>query len=1305
MRLLVVLLLALFREAKLALIARDCPTTGGCGYCVWAECGFYSDSTTYIMMNPYDGIGRKFNPCPALSSKWGPSYVGSSEYGGVYVIGCSCNTGTSSTGIGCAVCTAGTYGSTCTQCPEGTYSTVHGSTLASCVACDAGYASIPGSTSCVADFSFAYALISDRQTGVIRKLDLVTNVMTEFITVNERMGGIAISIDETYAIFGLRFSGHIKKVDFATGTVSVLAGNSIQTSANGVGTDASLTSTGDLAMSSDGDYVLVTDIYGHCIRKIVIATGVVTTISGQLNTEGYQDGPSESAFLAYPVSIAMASDNTFCLFLEGNRLRKITLTTPSITSTIDRVSFTWPSGIDISYDLSFAIVGDSVGKLKKIDLATSIVTDLATSGGGTGWSGMFANVALTNLDTTLVLVMAGGAYDPYNNVVYMYDIASGTKTLIGDYYNAARISSVKCSKPGRGFGQTAGNRCEKCALGSSGHGQCKTCAKGSFALTVGISACTQCPVQQTTTQRGLLSSATCAACSDGYFPYTRSSVAGNLPDDQVCRTCDSTSVCRVAAAPVACAVCVPGTMTTLLCLSTRLGTCGACTASHYCIGGNSNAAAQVSPCTPACVTGNYETTPCNSTTNRFCTQCPPDSYCLGGTHMSACRGVCTTGTYQSVDCTSTTNRVCPTCPANSYCLDGISAVGCSAVCSAGNYQTVPCLSTSNRECTLCTPGSFCLGGTQITSCRGACTAGTYQSVDCTSTTNRACTTCPANSYCLDGLSYAGCTAACTTGNYETVACTSTSNRECATCTAGSYCPAGVRSTCFANSNSPSGSGAVSSCTCNSGYYGSGSCLGCTVCTAGVTYASVPCGPTLNRVCSSCKSCILGTTYTYAGCNVNADTDCRACSSCVAGSTYRSISCSLAADTTCLSCLVCSTGSFSSTPCTALANTICSPCAAACTAGNYEKTPCNSITDRTCASCTNVPPNAVYAGTGTTSTNCPWKCSNAYFQNGTVCDPCPAGSWCAENVQYTCPTNTQSMPLSSSQNNCTCKPGYFGNGSRTGSSPCPICMASYYCAGGNANISTKCPINFTSSEGAAIVSNCYCKPGYQLVNSLCQLCPAGGYCQSGNLSTCPPNSYSTVGSADISSCVCDPGFSGINGECFQCPADSFCTGGMSVIKCVANAVSPVQSTNTTACYCDRGYQGIDNSPCMACPEGTWCWTGVLNYCPMYTSSPSRSSWWKNCTCIPGYTGPDGSQCEGCLLGTYKSENGSVSCTTCPNHTFCPALSETPAQCTAVCAAGFYETTACSSTTNRVCTACTAGSVCVGGTSIVVCSPGM
>jgi hypothetical protein len=47
------------------------------------------------------------------------------------------------------------------------------------------------------------------------------------------------------------------------------------------------------------------------------------------------------------------------------------------------------------------------------------------------------------------------------------------------------------------------------------------------------------------------------------------------------------------------------------------------------------------------------------------------------------------------------------------------------------------------------------------------------------------------------------------------------------------------------------------------------------------------------------------------------------------------------------------------------------------------------------------------------------------------------SWCNADVQNTCPTHSESPALSSSQNACRCKAGYYGDGSKTGTSPCSV----------------------------------------------------------------------------------------------------------------------------------------------------------------------------------------------------------------------------------------------------------------------------
>jgi hypothetical protein len=343
-----------------------------------------------------------------------------------------------------------------------------------------------------------------------------------------------------------------------------------------------------------------------------------------------------------------------------------------------------------------------------------------------------------------------------------------------------------------------------------------------------------------------------------------------------------------------------------------------------------------------------------------------------------------------------------------------------------------------------------------------------------------------------------------------------------------------------------------------------------------------------------------------------------------------------------------------------------PCTPPCVTGTFESVMCTNGTNRVCPRCSDIPSNASYIGTWTKTPLCPWTCDSSFFQNGSVCDACPANSWCSGNVQNQCPTNTKSDVLSSSQGQCLCIPGYYGNGSVSGTSPCPLCLPDHYCPGGNNNVSISCPGNYTSPAGSSALGDCICLAGYQLVGSKCLLCPAGGFCESGQLNMCPANSFSPEGSSVLSSCVCNPGFYGSNGDCTQCPANSYCTGGTSIDTCVVNAVSPPQSASHFACYCDRGYQGVNNSECVACEANTWCWTGVLNQCPDNTASPPLSSWWFNCVCLPGYTWPDGYACSPCPGGTYKGKFGNISCTDCPEGQHCKAGSVAPV----ISSAGHY-----------------------------------
>ena len=353
-----------------------------------------------------------------------------------------------------------------------------------------------------------------------------------------------------------------------------------------------------------------------------------------------------------------------------------------------------------------------------------------------------------------------------------------------------------------------------------------------------------------------------------------------------------------------------------------------------------------------------------------------------------------------------------------------------------------------------------------------------------------------------------------------------------------------------------------------------------------------------------------------------------------------------------------------------------------------------------APCTNLPENAHYTGPGNLPTNCPWVCDPAYYlsENGTTCLPCNADNWCYANVQNQCPLNSQAVPLSSAQQACICKPGYYGDGSISGTSPCSQCWQGYYCEGGNLNMSVQCPENSTSPFGSVVLGQCQCLPGYVGDNgSACALCAPDTVCLSGQLSFCPLHSTAPAGTSSIESCVADPGYFqySLGDVPVQCPESYYCTGGLVISRCVENAVSQLGSSSDLDCYCDRGYEGVNNSACVACQDGTWCWTGVLNVCPTNSNSPVLSSYPTNCTCNPGYFGQDGEACSPCLPGTVKATQGNASCVSCETGTsYQPAFAATECLMCTRCPDAQYASVLCMADADAVCSVCPDDHYCSG-----------
>jgi hypothetical protein len=127
------------------------------------------------------------------------------------------------------------------------------------------------------------------------------------------------------------------------------------------------------------------------------------------------------------------------------------------------------------------------------------------------------------------------------------------------------------------------------------------------------------------------------------------------------------------------------------------------------------------------------------------------------------------------------------------------------------------------------------------------------------------------------------------------------------------------------------------------------------------------------------------------------------------------------------------------------------------------------------------------------------------------------------------------------------------------------------------------------------------------------------------------------------------------------------------------------------YKEWGCSGIQNVLAWNPPgsteyKNTWTWPG---------SYPSRCRY-SDCLnnvndcclprCPPGQYTPDCRSCVSCPVGTYKSENDRSNCITCSTGYYCPSEGSTSRNICSDCKAGMYETRACNSTHDRICSPC-------------------
>jgi len=233
------------------------------------------------------------------------------------------------------------------------------------------------------------------------------------------------------------FNNRIREVSAATGMISTVAGNGTAgfSGDGGLATSAELNQPASVSVNRDGD-LFVADSQNNRIRKVVGATGIITTVIGNGNPGFSGDGGTATAAEIYrPTGVALdSSGNLFVADLSNNRIRKVSAGTGIITTVAGsgtpgfsgdggeatNAELWGPSGLALDSSDNLYIADALNERVREVAAETGVIRTVSGNGQiGNGGDGGAATSAELWLPSGVVLDSAGSIYvaDFSNNVI------------------------------------------------------------------------------------------------------------------------------------------------------------------------------------------------------------------------------------------------------------------------------------------------------------------------------------------------------------------------------------------------------------------------------------------------------------------------------------------------------------------------------------------------------------------------------------------------------------------------------------------------------------------------------------------------------------------------------------------------------------------------------------------------------------------------------------------------------------------------------------------------------------------------
>ena len=140
------------------------------------------------------------------------------------------------------------------------------------------------------------------------------------ITVTDTVGNDSNTLTMTSFLIAEQMGGSFQGTELSLSTVvTTIAGSGSPGATDGTGTSAGFRQP--YGITTDGTNLYIADSDNHRIRKIVISTGVVTTLAG--SSLGYTDSTGISSKFSYPYGITTDGTNLYVADSGNKRIRQI----------------------------------------------------------------------------------------------------------------------------------------------------------------------------------------------------------------------------------------------------------------------------------------------------------------------------------------------------------------------------------------------------------------------------------------------------------------------------------------------------------------------------------------------------------------------------------------------------------------------------------------------------------------------------------------------------------------------------------------------------------------------------------------------------------------------------------------------------------------------------------------------------------------------------------------------------------------------------------------------------------------------